>query len=211
MSSPLVTIIDYGVGNIASIAKMMQKAGARVELTDRPEAVLAAERLLLPGVGAFDACAKALQARQGLPEAIKERVIANGVPLLGICVGMQLLASGSEEGTCGGLGFIAGRARRFDFSELPANGALRVPHMSWSVIEPAPGSRLFPDSTHPRRFYFVHSYHVVPEDSGKVAAWASYGVRFTAAVESDNIFGVQFHPEKSHSFGLDLFRRFIEL
>jgi glutamine amidotransferase len=211
MSSPRITIVDYGVGNIASIAKMMQRAGAHIELTDRPEGICGAERLLLPGVGAFDACVKALQAREGLPEAIREQVTRVGIPLLGICVGMQLLASGSDEGSCSGFGFIAGRARRFDFSAQPEDGRLRVPHMSWSVIEPTEHSRLFPASGDPRRFYFVHSYHVVCDDTAQVAAWANYGVRFAAAVEHGNIFGVQFHPEKSHSFGLDLFRRFIEL
>lgn len=211
MSSPRVTIIDYGVGNIASIAKMMQKAGAHVDLTDRAEDVLRAERLLLPGVGAFDACAKSLQAREGLSEAIQERVTAQGAPLLGICVGMQLLAAGSDEGSCRGFGFVEGRARRFDFSDRSEHSALRVPHMSWSVVEPTANSRLLPASTHPRRFYFVHSYHVVCDDSRYVAGWAHYGARFAAAVERDNIFGVQFHPEKSHSFGLDLFRRFLEL
>jgi imidazole glycerol-phosphate synthase subunit HisH len=211
MSSPRVTIIDYGVGNIASIAKMMQKAGAQVELTDRAEAVRSADRLLLPGVGAFDACARALQAREGLPEAIQERAVRDGIPLLGICVGMQLLAAGSDEGSCRGLGFIEGRARRFDFSGQPEHSALRVPHMSWSIVEPTANARLLPASSHPRRFYFVHSYHVVCDDDRHVAGWANYGSRFAAALQSGNIFGVQFHPEKSHSFGLELFRRFIEL
>jgi imidazole glycerol-phosphate synthase subunit HisH len=211
MISPRVTIVDYGVGNIASIAKMMQRAGAEIDLTDRPEVVRSADRLLLPGVGAFDACAKALQAREGLPEAIQERVIRDGIPLLGICVGMQLLSAGSDEGVCSGFGFIDGRARRFDFSGRPEQDTLRVPHMSWSVIEPTQNSRLFPASASPRRFYFVHSYHVACNDPSQVAAWANYGVRFAASVQRDNIFGVQFHPEKSHSFGLELFRRFIEL
>jgi glutamine amidotransferase len=211
MSSPRVTIIDYGVGNIASIAKMMQKAGAHVDLTDRAEDVRRADRLLLPGVGAFDACAKALQAREGLPETIQERATRDGIPLLGICVGMQLLAAGSEEGSCRGFGLIEGRARRFDFSDQPEHGALRVPHMSWSVVDASANSRLLPTSDHPRRFYFVHSYHVVCDDSRDVAGWATYGVRFAAAVEKGSIFGVQFHPEKSHSFGLDLFRRFLEM
>jgi glutamine amidotransferase len=204
-----VTLVDYGVGNIASITNMFRKVGAQVDLTDSAEAVRAAERLVLPGVGAFDSCAAALRARPGLADAIRERS-EQGTPLLGICVGMQLLMSSSEEGHERGLALIGGTARRFDFQQDNA-AALRIPHMSWAVIDPAPGARLFPQSQSHRRFYFVHSYHVVCDDRADVAAWATYGYPFAASVERGNIFGVQFHPEKSHSFGMQLFRRFLEI
>jgi len=211
MTAPCATIVDYGVGNIASIVKMLQKAGAHVQLTDDPGVVLAAERLILPGVGAFDSCASALRSKEGLIEAITEKVAGLGCPLLGICVGMQLLVSNSEEGECAGLGLIEGTARRFDFGEIPSRAALRVPHMNWAPVEFAPASRLFSSDQLHRRFYFVHSYHVVCANIDHVSAWATYGYRFAAAVERGNIFGVQFHPEKSHRFGLELFRRFLQI
>lgn len=210
MTKPSVTIVDYGVGNIASIAKMFEKAGARVLLAETAAAASNAERLVLPGVGAFDACATALRARSGMIDTLFESVAVKHTPLLGICVGMQLLASASDEGKCAGLGLIGGVARRFDFAESPELAQLRIPHMSWAVIEPRGDSRLFADASQ-RRFYFVHSYHVVPDDAGHVSAWATYGRRFAAAIERDNVFGVQFHPEKSHKFGLALFRRFLEI
>ena len=206
-----VAIIDYGVGNLASIAKMMTKAGARTEVTGSVEEIKRASRLLLPGVGAFDACRASLNSKPGLVETILER-IAQGTPTLGVCVGMQLLSNGSEEGKLPGLGLIPGEARKFDFTGVRDGEQLKTPHMGWAIIDPTATTRLCgARDGGPSRFYFVHSYHVVCEQEQHVAAWASHGYRFSAAIERDNIFCVHFHPEKSHRLGLQLFERFLEL
>lgn len=210
MASKQVVVIDYGVGNIASIANMLEKAGAQVRVATTLEAVEKAPSLLLPGVGAFDTCRSALDRIEGLADLLRQRALEAGVPILGVCVGMQLLASGSEEGLLPGLGLIPGRAKQFRFDNTAAADGLKVPHMGWSTVTRSRTSRLFQSQVHDySRFYFVHSYHVVCEDQTHVAAVADYGGTFHAAVEKDNLFGVQFHPEKSHQFGLALFRSFL--
>lgn len=205
-----VTLIDYGIGNLASVANMIRKVGGKAEITGDPARIRNAERILLPGVGAFDACRNALDAHDGIEDAIREHVTAER-PLLGICVGMQLLADGSEEGERPGLGLVPGIVRRFDFADRPDSARLRVPHMGWSIVEPRGRSDLFaPFSSDPARFYFVHSYHFVCSTRADVAGEANYGGMFTAAVQRGNVVGVQFHPEKSHSFGMRLIKRFLD-
>lgn len=212
MSEPSVWIVDYGVGNLGSVANMLRRSGSTVDFARTPEQVRRAQRLILPGVGAFDACRSAFSGVHGLEPALLEAV-ARRVPLLGICVGMQLLADRSEEGSLPGLGLIKGRVCRFDLGGL-AQGAqtLRVPHMAWAVVEPRNDGTLFDGSAAgASRFYFVHSYHVVCDDPKDIAATAHHGIEFTAAVQRGRVFGVQFHPEKSHRFGLELLRRFASL
>lgn len=187
---------------------MLRRAGAVVDVTADADRVRRSERLLLPGVGAFDACRAALAARDGLEEAVLSAAKA-GVPLLGICVGMQLLASGSDEGQLRGLDLIPGRVRRFSFApELN----LRVPHMGWSIVRPRKLAALFDRlRERPSRFYFVHSYHFQPDADDDIIGEADYGGPFVAAVQRDGIFGVQFHPEKSHRFGLILMQTFLDV
>lgn len=198
----MITIIDYGMGNIASVANMIRHAGGASTITGDPEAVAAADKLILPGVGHFEAGMAALR-KTGLDEGVQQAV-RNGATVLGICLGMQLLLRGSEEGSTPGLGLVAGQAHRF-----LSDAHLRVPHMGWSVIRPVRASRLFELNGEEQRFYFVHSYYAKCDDERDVAAVTDYGQPFVSAYEHDNVMGVQFHPEKSHRFGLALFRRFL--
>lgn len=197
-----VSIIDYGIGNLGSILNMYRKLGITAERIASPEGILGAKRLILPGIGAFDACAQALDdsgLRPGLLAAV-----AAGSPLLGICVGMQLLTKGSDEGSLPGLGLVDAYTRRF-----PATPGLKVPHMGWNSVQwQAPDHPLATDLFGDVRFYFVHSYYVQCNDPADSLAAAVHGVSFSAAIRSGNAMGVQFHPEKSHKFGLRLLRNF---
>lgn len=204
----MIAIVDYAMGNVGSIQRMLKKVGAESVLTSDPDELRAADRLILPGVGAFDAGMNRLR-ESGLTELLNELVLEQRRPILGICLGMQLLLDSSEEGTADGLGWVSGQVRRFDWShEMPS---LRVPHMGWNLVRPAPSSPLFAELDEQSRFYFVHSYFAAPEDTTSLAASAHYGFDFCCAVQRDNIYGVQFHPEKSHRYGLKLLQNFVEL
>ena len=211
MPMPTISIVDYGVGNLNSVANMIRRAGADARIVRTPSEVRQAERLVLPGVGAFDACRRSLDKIAGLEMAIRHAV-ERGVPLLGICVGMQMLATSSEEGSLAGLNLVPGRVRRFDLKGTPAFQSLRVPHMGWCSVEPRGRSTLFNgELSELNRFYFVHSYHFECTNADDRAGVASHGHVFTAAVERGSVYGVQFHPEKSHRYGLMLFRNFAAL
>jgi glutamine amidotransferase len=211
MSQPKITIVDYGVGNLNSVANMIRRAGADVHFARTPAEVANAERLVLPGVGAFDTCRRSIDNISGLEMAIRSAVASN-VPLLGICVGMQLLATSSEEGSLAGLDIVPGRVRRFNLQDVDVYRSLRVPHMGWCSVEPKGPSTLFiGDLSKLNRFYFVHSYYFECTHAYDVAGIARHGIEFTAAVEHGRVYGVQFHPEKSHRFGLALFRNFATL
>lgn len=207
-----VSIIDYGVGNIQSVANMLRRAGVEVRYARTPDEVLSASRLILPGVGAFDTCKRALKRVAGLEEAIV-RYVATGRPFLGICVGMQLLAGESEEGKLGGLNIISGRVRKFPVASNNGTApSLKVPHMAWSSVQTAGDNALFSQGLADlNRFYFVHSYYFEASDSADVSAWCNYGFNFAASVRRGNVYGVQFHPEKSHRFGLQLLKNFAEI
>jgi glutamine amidotransferase len=196
-----ISILHYGIGNTGSILNMLHKLRVEASVVSTPEAVRAAQRLLLPGIGAFDACMEALQ-NSGLRECVLE-FAASGRPLLGICVGMQMLTLGSEEGVIPGLGLVRGHTRRF----TPSPG-LQIPHMGWDTVRwLVPGHPLakrLADS----RFYFVHSFRVTCEAVANTLAVCTYGEEFAAAIASENVAGVQFHPEKSHRFGLQLLNNF---
>ena len=203
-----VSVIDYGVGNINSVANMLKRAGSNVTFARTPKEVLTADRLILPGVGAFDACRRTLDAVEGLEESILS-FCESGRPMLGICVGMQLLGNTSDEGSSRGLDLIPGRIRRFssiDSTQQP----LKVPHMGWSSVSVTDDNPLFSEGlAETNRFYFVHSYYFDANEPAHIAARCEYGVSFAASVRRANIFGVQFHPEKSHRFGLQLFKNFV--
>ena len=200
-----VTIVNYGIGNTGSIANMLRKLRVSAAIATTPEAVAAAQRLVLPGIGAFDACVQALQA-SGLRDSVLE-FAASGRPLLGICVGMQMLTLGSEEGELPGLGLIDARTRRF-----APDAALRIPHMGWNDVRWVQLDHpLANNLTLDSRFYFVHSYRVSCQSAQNVLAECTYGEAFSAAIAKGNIAGVQFHPEKSHRFGLQLLGNFATL
>jgi glutamine amidotransferase len=202
-----VTIVDYGVGNLGSIPNMLKRLGERAVISSDPSEVKAADRLILPGVGAFDAGVRSLRA-QGLIEPLRQRVLKDGVPTLGLCLGMELLFESSEEGQESGLGWLAGRIERFSFSD----GARRpIPHMGWNTVKVERQHPLVADLGHEPRFYFAHSYHARCADPNDVVATAAYGYSFPAVVARNNVLGAQFHPEKSHRFGLKLLANFLAL
>jgi len=203
----VTALVDYGAGNLQSVRNALLAAGAeRVELTCDPNVVRAADRVVLPGVGAFAACAKALRGVPHLIEAMTERVFVGGAPFLGICVGMQLLATrGVEHGTTDGLDWIAGEVVKI----ARTDPAIKVPHMGWNDVAPSAhidGASLI----EPGEAYFLHSYHFVPAQGRDIAALTDHGGGIVAAVARDNLLGVQFHPEKSQAYGLALLARFLE-
>jgi imidazole glycerol-phosphate synthase subunit HisH len=197
-----ISILNYGIGNTGSILNMLRKLRVDANVVSTPESVLTAKRLLLPGIGAFDACMGALQG-SGLRECVPD-FAATGRPLLGICVGMQMLTLDSEEGVTPGLGLIRAHTKRF----APTPG-LRIPHMGWDTVRwVIPDHPLASGLTSDSRFYFVHSYRVVCELTANSLAVCTYGEEFAAAIVDHNVAGVQFHPEKSHLFGLQLLKNF---
>lgn len=202
-----VALIDYGSGNLRSAEKALIRAAdgrADIVVTDRPELIARADRLVLPGVGAFAACMAALEARDGVIEAMTEAVHMRAAPFLGICVGMQLLATrGLEFGETEGLGWIAGDVKRLEVDDP----ALKIPHMGWNEVVPTQAGDLFGA---PETMYFTHSFAFHPAEAADVAATAEHGMRFAAAVQRGNMAGVQFHPEKSQGSGLALLARFLE-
>lgn len=203
----MLTIVDYGVGNLASIKNMLKKIGADAQISSDPSVISAAEKLILPGVGAFDTCAQKLQ-ESGLTGLLNQKALVEKTPVLGICVGMQLLMSGSEEGILPGLGWINGKIIRFRQDQLPSE--LKIPHMGWTDVFPNKSSRLFDNMYEDPRFYFVHSYHPAADNDSDVLVYAQYGYKFAAGLEHENIMGVQFHPEKSHKFGMKLLDNFVK-
>jgi imidazole glycerol-phosphate synthase subunit HisH len=201
----MIAVIDYGIGNIGSILNMLRKIGVPCEATSNPDAIAQAEKIVLPGVGSFDAGMQALTDTNMAP-AIRHAVRCR-VPLLGVCLGMQLMMESSAEGKLPGLGLVPGRCEKF----VRHDRKLRVPHMGWNITTPVAGAALFDPKESELRYYFVHTYHVVCDDRSHVAATTEYGVTFTSALQHRNVYGVQFHPEKSHRFGMDMFRRFAKV
>ena len=203
----MIVIVDHGMGNLGSVHNMLRKLGADgVRSADR-EVIAKADKLILAGIGAFDGAAGRL-ADLGLVDLLNDLVLDRKVPTLGVCLGMQLMARTSEEGAQAGLGWLDAEVRRFAFEP---GVRLPVPHMGWSELSLTRPSPLLATDGEPLRFYFSHAYHLVCHDQGDVAATAKYGYPFAAAVHRGNILGTQFHPEKSHVFGMDVYRRFMAL
>lgn len=199
----MIVIFDYGVGNIGSIASMLKKIGAQVLVSNKPNDLEKCSKIILPGVGSYDKAMSELH-KQNLIPVLNNEVLINKKKILGICLGAQILGVASEEGGCCGLGWIDMVVKRLSSLDLP------VPHMGWNVVKPTKQSCLFgasPDIEY--RFYFAHSYYMFCNNQDNVIAACFYERDFVCAVQQDNIFGVQFHPEKSHSFGFDLLKRFI--
>jgi imidazole glycerol-phosphate synthase subunit HisH len=208
----MIGVIDAGLGNIGSLLNMLDRIGAPARAVTTREDVLAARALILPGVGSFDHGMARLHA-SGLVDPVRQRVVAEHVPLLGVCLGMQLLGRASEEGApAAGLDLIPATTRRLNIPD--AHPPLRLPHMGWNECRATATSALIPPATadgETPRFYFVHSYQVIPDTPVIVAGWTTYGRDFCAAVQHGNIYGVQFHPEKSHRWGKLLLARFAAL
>nr|WP_320017314.1 imidazole glycerol phosphate synthase subunit HisH [uncultured Desulfobacter sp.] len=196
------------MGNTGSIINMIRRVGGDAIISADDQDISTAAALILPGVGAFDNGMEKLRA-SGLLPVIEKRIFDDKIPILGICLGMQLLFESSEEGAFEGLGWIPGQVKRFNFSDTSQAG-LKIPHMGWNEIQPANNHLLFAGLESEARFYFVHSYHIVCDVDKYSIAKAVYGYAFTCAVQNDNIYGVQFHPEKSHRFGMGLFKNFLE-
>lgn len=204
--SEIVALVDYGAGNLHSVHNALKAVGANVKVTADANVVRAADRIVLPGVGAFKACADGLAAVPGMIEAMRERVHVGGAPFLGICVGMQLLADrGLEFGVHKGLGWIPGEVRLIE----PSDPVIKIPHMGWNDVALLSHARGH-DVIEEGEAYFLHSYHFAADNPSDIAAMTDHGEGLVAAVARDNMLGVQFHPEKSQSFGLELLTRFLD-
>lgn len=202
----MIAILDYGLGNLGSIANMLKVIGEKSKITNDSDEIKASDGMILPGVGAFDAGMQRLN-DTGLTEIIKDYA-KSGKPILGICLGMQLLGNKSEEGNLSGLGLIPFECVRFD---LPENSELKIPHMGWDIVDIKQKHALVNNLQGVQRYYFVHSYHAVCENTENVLMTCDYGCEFAASVVNGNVMGVQFHPEKSHDFGLALFKNFVTM
>lgn len=202
----MITIIDYGIGNIGSVKNMLKKVGHKSIISSDINDIESAEKLILPGVGSFDYGMTQLK-NYNLIEVLNKKVIIDKTPILGICLGMQLFSNSSEEGLKPGLGWINSKTQKFNFSN---QDNLPIPHMGWNTVTIKKDSKLLIDLPFDSRFYFVHSYHIECEDENDILCRSDYGYEFTCAIEKDNIVGVQFHPEKSHKFGMQLLKNFAE-
>jgi len=204
----MIAIIDYGLGNVLAFLNVYRRLNIPVSVAKTAGDLVGASKVILPGVGAFDHAMQQLN-QSGMRQAIEQLVLQQDVPLLGICVGMQILADSSDEGKLPGLGWIDGTVRKFDVSTL-AHGT-HLPHMGWNDVKPAVGSGLFKGMEQDARFYFLHSYYFDCRKPEDILALSDYGVPFASAVNHNNVYGVQFHPEKSHHCGSQLLINFAEM
>lgn len=203
----MISLVDYGLGNIQAFANIFNRLGIGVEMARTPEELKRAHKIILPGVGAFDWAMTRLN-DSGLRETLDDLVLVKGVDVLGICVGMQLMARHSDEGSLPGLGWLDAEVCRFDTRLLKER--THLPHMGWNDVRPLDEENLF-KNIKLARYYFLHSYYIAPNNSADTLATAHYGFEFAAAIRSRNIFGTQFHPEKSHQWGIDLLKNFAKL
>ena len=204
----MIVVVDYRMGNIGSILNMLKKNEVAAKVSSEPSAIAEADKLILPGVGAFDTGMTHIR-ESGLLPVLNEVVLEKKTPLLGICLGMQLLTEGSEEGEMAGLSWIRGQTVRFRF-DTAASG-LKIPHMGWNSVELKQDHPLFSGFEGEKRFYFVHSYHVVCTEKADVIGVTHHGYDFASTIGKGNIFGTQYHPEKSHRYGLRLLDNFARL
>jgi glutamine amidotransferase len=203
----VIAILDYGLGNVLAFQNIFKRLGIPVSVARTPDSLAAVTKLILPGVGAFDHAISLFQ-QSGLRSAAEALVRQHSVPILGVCVGMQMLAHGSDEGRLPGLGWVPGRVRKLDASRL--NHPTRLPHMGWNDVRPLQPSPLFRALETDARFYFLHSYYFAPDSIESTLAVTEYGGEFACAVRAGHVYGVQFHPEKSHHFGSQLLQNFAE-
>lgn len=202
-----IVVIDYGMGNLGSIANMLKYLGANATISSDKSIISRAHKLILPGVGHFDRAMQNIN-QLGLIDAISQKVLLEKTPIMGICLGMQLLCNSSEEGSDKGLCFVDANVVKFSFEK---SQNLKVPHMGWNKVElTKPASLITKGLSQDSRFYFVHSYYVACKDDKDILTKSTYGHSFVSSFEKENIVGVQFHPEKSHKYGITLFRNFIE-
>ena len=204
----MITIVDYGVGNVQALANIYKRLEIPCLLAKSAPDLAGASHVILPGVGAFDWAMARLQA-SGMREALDDLVKVQGKPVLGICVGMQMMARGSDEGRLSGLGWFDAHVHRFD--EAKFTSRTHLPHMGWNDVEPVRTDGLLRDLGNDARFYFLHSYYFAPNDPADVLATTVYGERFACAVQRGNVHGAQFHPEKSHGWGIQLLKNFAGL
>lgn len=204
----MIVVIDFGVGNLGSILNMLNKVGAKAIISSEISDLENADKLVLPGVGSFDNGFIKLKEFGFIP-VLNRKVINQKTPILGICLGMQLFTKRSEEGVMPGLGWLDAETIKFNFNNNDNNN-LRIPHMGWNTISINREDPIFKDLKEEARFYFVHSYHLICNNEEDILAKTHYGYDFTSIVRKENILGAQFHPEKSHKFGMNLLRNFVE-
>lgn len=203
----MIVVVDYGMGNIGSIVNMIKRAGGESTVSSDPEVVCHAEKLIIPGVGSFDHGMKNLN-ESGLADVLNRKVLEDKVPVLGICLGMQLMAKSSEEGVLPGFGWVDAVCKKFQFTGEDKN--LRIPHMGWNEVNIKKHDGIFQNMYDDASFYFVHSYYVECANPEDIAATTGYGLEFTSSLQHGNIFATQFHPEKSHKYGLLVMKNFVE-
>ncbi len=205
----MITIVDYGMGNLGSIQNMFKYIGVPAQIEHDPDKIKNASKILLPGVGSFDTAMHKINTSE-LKEVLDEKALKEKIPVLGICLGMQLLTESSEEGTLPGLGWIPAKTLAFKGIVSPS---LKVPHMGWNIVKPTQSSPLLNgfETFEETRFYFVHSYFVKANNRQHAILETEYGIPFDSAIQKENIFGAQFHPEKSHKFGMKLFENFARI
>lgn len=204
----MITIVDYGLGNIRAFVNVYERLNIKTKVAHNAEDIRYAAKIILPGVGAFDYAMSQLNA-SGMRDELDKQVLENKVPVVGICVGMQMLAKSSDEGRLSGLGWIDGKVKLFDIAFVPYK--TRLPHMGWNSINPVNENPLLAGFNAESRFYFLHSYYFVCNRTEEVIATTTYGIQYASAVNKENIFGIQFHPEKSHSNGIQLLHNFSNL
>ncbi|MEE9441118.1 MAG: imidazole glycerol phosphate synthase subunit HisH [candidate division Zixibacteria bacterium] len=202
----MIIIVDYGMGNLRSIQNMLKHLNVSSEISSDREIISAASKIILPGVGSFEKAVENID-RLGIRDLLIEKARHEKIPFLGICLGMQLLGDSSEEGTLPGLGLVPGRSAKFNFE----SNKMKIPHMGWNTVSIIKDDVLFGNMHEDSRFYFVHSYHFVCENETDILTITEYGNNFISAISNENIRGVQFHPEKSHKFGMKLLKNFSEL
>lgn len=204
----MIAILDYGSGNIQAIKNIYKRLKVDCEFVNAPEQLAKASKIVLPGVGAFDEAMRQLE-KSGLRESLDYYVLKKNIPILGVCVGMQIMAQSSEEGLLPGLGWFSAKVKKFDVAKLLHKP--KIPHMGWNTLHPVTEHNVFKNIDNSKGFYFLHSYYFECADKSDVLSSTTYGEVFSSSVNKGNIFGFQFHPEKSHSNGVNLFKNFAEM
>ena len=204
----MIEIINLGIGNVLSVKNMIKRIGYESKIVNHGEEIGSPDKIILPGIGAFDAAMRNID-NLGFRDVLNKKVLIQQIPILGICLGMQIMTEKSEEGTLKGLCWLKGETKKFDFSRQ--TNALKIPHMGWNYINVINNGDLFPDVITQQKYYFVHSYYVKLYSNNQIITTTEYGIEFTSSFSLNNIYGVQFHPEKSHKYGMTLLKNFCEI